>query len=155
MPRGRDPKLTDEARAFAVQALACFDPPSVVVAEIKKEFGLTITTQAVEAYNPTRRAGAKLSAKWKALFEETRKAFLGTQAEIGISHRAVRLRALERMAQKAENMGNLALAKDLLEQAAKEVGNAYTNTRVLTGAEGAPLIPPKSLDHFYGGTGNA
>jgi hypothetical protein len=136
-----EPKLTDEARAFVVQSIAMFDPPGVVAANVKKEFGLTITPQGCEAYNPTRRAGQKLAEKWKALFEETRKAFLENTAEIGISHRTVRLRALQRMVDKAESQGNVALAAQLLKQAAEEMGNAYTNTRVLTGPNGSPLIP--------------
>jgi hypothetical protein len=144
-----EPKLTDQARAFVVQSLAMFDAPSVVAAAVKQEFGLIVTPQAVEAYDPNKRAGAKLSAKWKALFAATREEFLEGQAKIGISHRVVRLRALERMAARAESMGNLALAKDLLEQAAKEVGDAYTNTRVLRG--GLELTTPKTLDDFYGG----
>lgn len=137
-----EPKLTDEARVYVVQALACFDAPGVVAAAVKKDFGLVISPQGCEAYDPTKKAGAKLAAKWKALFEQTRKTFLEDTARIGISHRAVRLRALQRMAEKAEGSGNLVFAASLLEQAAKEVGNAYTNTRVVTGANGGPLIPP-------------
>lgn len=134
-----EPKLTDDARTFVVQSLAMFDPPSVVAAAVKKEFSLTITPQGCEAYNPTKRAGAKLADKWKALFEETRKAFLEDTAEIGISHRTVRLRALQRMVEKAEGQGNTALAAQLLKQAAEEMGNAYTNRRELTGKDGGPV----------------
>lgn len=141
MPARGEPKLTDEARTFVVQSLACFDAPSVVKANVKKEFGLDVTAQSVEAYDPTKRAGVKLSAKWKALFEATRKGFLEDTSSIAISHRAVRLRALQRMAEKAESMSNMALAAQLHEQAAKEVGDSYTNRRELTGRGGAPLIP--------------
>lgn len=134
-----EPKLTDDARTYVVQALACFDAPTAVSLAVKKEFDLSITPQGCEAYDPTKRAGAKLSAKWKALFEETRKTFLEDTSRIGISHRAVRLRAIQRMAEKAETMGNMALAAQLYEQAAKESGDAYTNRRELTGRNGAPL----------------
>lgn len=158
-----EPKLTEEARTYAVQCLACFDAPSVVAAAVKKEFGLIITPQAIEAYDPTKRAGRKLTAKWTALFEETRKAFLEDTSRIGISHRAVRLRTLQRMAEKAEAMGNLSLAAQLQEQAAKEVGNAYTNRRELTGKDGAPLpgaqiivptMTPKEAAEAYADTLN-
>ena len=134
-----EPKLTEEARTFVVQALACFDSPATAAAAVKKEFDLVITPQGCEAYDPTKRAGAKLSEKWVALFEETRKTFLQDTSRIGISHRAVRIRALQRMAEKAEGMGNLALAAQLFEQAAKEMGDAYTNRRELTGKGGSPL----------------
>lgn len=43
------------------------------------------------------------------------------------------------MADKAKGSGNLVLAATLLEQAAKEMGNAYTNRRELTGPAGGPI----------------
>lgn len=137
-------KLPPEAQTYVVQALACFDAPTVVAEAIRKEFGVSITPQSVEAYDPNKRAGAKLAPKWRTLFEETRQAFLEDTSKIAISHRAVRLRALQRMAEKAEAMGNIALAAQLFEQAAKEAGDSYTNRRELTGKNGAPLpaAPP-------------
>lgn len=135
-------KLTREQQTFAVQALACFDSPSVVAASLRKEFGVVITPQTIEGYDPTKKAGAKLADRWKALFEETRKAFLGDTAAIAISHRAVRLRALQRMSDKAETQGNMVLAASLLEQAAKEVGDSFTNRRELTGKDGKDLPAP-------------
>lgn len=151
-----EPKLTDEARAFVVQSLAMFDAPSIVAAAVKKEFALTITPQGCEAYNPTRRAGKLLAEKWRAMFTETRKAFLENTAEIGISHRTVRLRALQRMVDKAETQGNVALAAQLLKQAAEEMGNAYTNTRVLSSPGGgaafqiinAQMTPKEAADAY-------
>lgn len=135
-------KLSEGVKTFIVQSLACFDTPSVVVAAVKKEFGEEITRQAVEGYDPNKKAGTNLSDKWRALFDETRKTFLEDTAAIAISHRAVRLRALQRMAEKAETQGNMVLAANLLEQAAKEVGESFTNRRELTGKGGAPLQPP-------------
>jgi hypothetical protein len=132
-------KLTQEQQTFVVQSLACFDSPSVVVAALKKEHDVVLTAQAVEAYDPTKRAGRNLAAKWLALFEETRKTFLEDTASIAISHRAVRLRALQRMADKAETQGNLGMVSSLLKQAAEEMGGAYTNRRELTGAGGGPI----------------
>ncbi|OOG61971.1 hypothetical protein B0E45_31690 [Sinorhizobium sp. A49] len=136
--------LKDEVKTFIVQSLACFDTPSVVVEAVRKEFGATITRQSVEGYDPTKRAGSNLAEKWRLLFEETRKTFLEDTATIAISHRAVRLRALQRMAEKAENAGNMVLASSLLKQAAEEVGNAYTNRRELTGKDGKDLPVPVS-----------
>ncbi|MBB3772034.1 hypothetical protein FHS55_002643 [Angulomicrobium tetraedrale] len=120
-------KLSDAVKTFIVQSLACFDTPSVVVDAVRKEFGEQITRQSVEGYDPTKRAGASLAERWKAIFEATRAEFLEDTSKIAISHRAVRLRALQRMAEKAENMGNMALAAQLHEQAAKECGDAYSN----------------------------
>jgi len=132
-------KLTREQQTYVVQALACFDTPSVVVASVKRDFCVVLSPQLVETYDPTKKAGRNLALRWKALFEETRKIFLEDTASIAISHRAVRLRALQRMAEKAENSGNMVLAANLLEQAAKEVGDSYTNRRELTGKDGSNL----------------
>jgi len=137
----RKPKLPVEVQTFIVQQLACFDTPSVVVNSVKAEFGLTITRQRVELYDPNKKAGQALSQRWRELFEATRKEFLEDTSKIAISHRAVRLRALQRMADRAEHIGNMALAAQLHEQAAKEVGDSYTNRRELTGKGGSALIP--------------
>jgi hypothetical protein len=128
--------LSAEVQAFIVQALACFDSPSIVAVAVKQEFGLTITRQLAESYDPTKRAAKNLAAKWKTLFDATRKTFLEDTSTIAVSHRAVRLRALQRMADKAETQGNTTGAAALLEQVAKEMGNAFTNTRVLSSPGG-------------------
>jgi hypothetical protein len=134
-----DAKLTDEVRAFVVQSLAMFDTPSTVAAAVKAEFGIEISRQAVENYDPTKKAGKSRPFKrWKQLFEETRKTFLEDTATIGISHRTVRLRALQRMVDKAETQGNMVLAASLLRQAAEEMGGG-PNRREHTGKDGTPL----------------
>lgn len=131
--------LSDEVKTFIVQQLACFDTPSVVAKAVKDDFGIDIARQSVEAYDPGKRAGVALSEAYREIFAATRKAFLMSTAEIGISHRSVRLRTLQRLAEKAERQGNMALVASLLEQAAKEAGNSFTNKRELTGADGAPI----------------
>ncbi|QFI65778.1 DUF2280 domain-containing protein [Sinorhizobium alkalisoli] len=137
-------KLSDEVKTYIVQALSCFDSPSVVAAAVKKEFGVDVSRQLVESHDPNKKAASGLAPKWRVLFEETRKTFLEDTATIAISHRAVRLRALQRMAEKAENQGNMVLASSLLKQAAEEVGGAYTNRRELTGKDGKDLPVPVS-----------
>jgi hypothetical protein len=137
-------KLADDVKTYIVQALACFDSPSIVSAAVKKEFGVEISRQLVESHDPNKKAASGLAPKWRALFEETRKTFLEDTATIAISHRAVRLRALQRMADKAETQGNMVLASSLLKQAAEEVGGSYTNRRELTGKDGKDLPVPVS-----------
>lgn len=119
--------LADEVKTFIVQALACFDPPSAVVRAVKAEFGETVSPQQVEAYNPERRAGRNLSEEFREVFRVTRERFLEDTAGIGISHRVTRLRTLQRLADRAEAQGNIALAANLVVQAAKEMGDVYTN----------------------------
>jgi len=132
-------QLAPDVQTYIVQALACFDSPKTVADAVKAEFGVVVTRQLVETYDPNKKASNRLAAKWVALFKATRTEFLEDTSKIAVSHRAVRLRALQRMAEKAENMGNMALAASLFEQIAKEMGDAYTNRRELTGKGGAPL----------------
>ncbi len=122
--------LNNEVKGFMVQALACFDTPSQVAAAVREEFGIEVTRQQCEAQDPTKRAGRDLAKKWVTLFHDTRKRFREETAEIPIANRAYRLRALGRMAVKAENSKNMALTAQLLEQAAKEVGDVYVNRRL-------------------------
>jgi len=48
---------------------------------------------------------------------------------------------LDRLAAKAERMGNMAMVSQLIEQAAKEAGGAFTNKHRVehTGKDGAPI----------------
>lgn len=135
--------LTDDVKMFIVHALACFDTPQQVADAVKAEFGLTVTRQQCQAYDPGKSMGAKLSKKWCEIFDATRKAFLVDQASIPIANQNFRLRALNNLYQNAAARGNVALAAQLLEQAAKESGGAFTNRREMTGKDGAPLIPQK------------
>ncbi|WP_164705043.1 DUF2280 domain-containing protein, partial [Pseudomonas viridiflava] len=115
--------LKHEVKSFIVQALACFDTPSQVVEQVKQEFSIEISRQQCESHDPTKRAGVNLAARWVTLFHDTRKRFREDTAEIPIANRAYRLRALGRIVEKAEGMRNLALALQVLEQAAKESGD--------------------------------
>lgn len=149
-------KLSEAAKTFVVQSLAMYDPPSAVAKAVRTEYDVVITPQSIEAYDPTKRAGARIADKWKTIFEETRKTFLEDASKIAVSHRAVRLRALQRMAARAEETGNLALAAQLLEQIAKEMGDAFTNRRVVSApGGGAPFqiinqtMSPKEAAEAY------
>lgn len=119
--------LKDEVKLFIVQALACFDTPTQVARAVKEEFGLDVLRQQVACYDPNCYVGRNLSQRWRTVFEDTRKKFREEVAEIPIASRAFRLRALARMAQHAEGMRNIALAVQVIEQAAKEVGDMYVN----------------------------
>lgn len=119
--------LSNDVKAFIVQALACFDTPSQVAAAVKEEYGIEVSRQQCESHDPTKYAGRDLAKRWRVLFDDTRKRFREETADIPIANRAHRLRTLGRMAEKAEGMRNLALTAQLLEQAAKEVGDVYVN----------------------------
>jgi len=142
--------LAPDVKAFIVQALACFDTPSQVVEAVQKEYGISVTRQQVETHDPTKTSGKGLAKRWVTMFEDTRKRFREDTAEIPIANRAFRLRALGRMAERAESTKNLALAAQLMEQAAKETGGAYTNKQQvdLSSADGSmsPKAAPTGVD---------
>lgn len=139
-------RLKPEQKLFIVQRLACFDTPTMVAKAVREEYQVELSRQVVEGYDPTKYAGRNLAKKYKQVFEDTRGTFLEDTSGIAISHKAVRLRTLQRMAEKAETMGNMVLAKDLLEQAAKEAGDAYSNRRVVDHRSGDGSMTPKSVD---------
>ncbi|HHG0425722.1 TPA: DUF2280 domain-containing protein [Yersinia enterocolitica] len=136
--------LKPEVKAFIVQALACYDTPSQVVAQVKQEFSLTLTLQQVSSYDPTKAIAKNLGQKWIDLFNSTRSRFQTEISDIPIANRAYRLRALDRMATKAETMKNFAMTAQLMEQAAKEVGDAYTNRQKVdhTSSDGSMASKP-------------
>lgn len=141
-------KLSDEVKTFIVQALACFDSPSVVAASVKTEFGVVVSRQHVEAFDPNKKAASGLSDKWRALFSATRKAFVDDASSIGWAHRSTRLRLIQRVGEKAETMGNLSLALQAAEQAAKEMGDAFTNRQKLdhTSSDGSMSQKPTVIE---------
>ncbi|NIY47279.1 DUF2280 domain-containing protein [Cedecea colo] len=139
--------LSPEVKAFIVQALACFDTPTKVAEQVKQEFGLVVTLQQVSSYDPSRAMAKNLGQKWVELFHETRKRFQTELSDIPIANKAYRLRTLDRMMTKAENMRNMALAATLIEQAAKECGDAYTNRQKVehTSPDGSMATKPTTI----------
>lgn len=134
-------QLTEPVKLAITQALACFDTPTQVADFVKEEFGIVITRQQASQYDATKTTGKSMSKKLRAVFEATRAAFLESTADIPIAQQSYRLRVLQRMLTKAEKQGNMAMVSQLLEQAAKESGGAFTNKRELTGKDGRPLMP--------------
>jgi hypothetical protein len=132
-------KLTDDVKLVVVQRLAMYDTPQQIADAVKEDFAIEVTRQAIHYYDPTHEP--KPPEKWRDIFARTREEFLKSTADIPIANKSVRLRRLERMALAAERMKNYALAAVLHEQAAKEVGEVYTNkskvdlnaTRPITG----------------------
>jgi hypothetical protein len=118
-------QLSDAQKAFIVVRLACFDQPSEVAEAVKLEYGMDVTRQQVNYYNPETAEGERLSPKLKELFHATRTRFLENVQEIPIANQSYRLRELQKLYH--ANPRNAVLRADLLEQAAKEAGGAFTN----------------------------
>jgi hypothetical protein len=139
--------LKNEVKSFIVQALACFDTPSQVVETVKNEFGVVLTRQQVESHDPTKACSKGLAVKWQTLFHDTRQRFREETAEIPIANRAFRLRAMNRFVERAETMKNIGLAMQILEQAAKEVGDVYVNRQKKSDEDGEPVVPTSVQVH--------
>lgn len=119
---------------FVVQCLARFMTPTDILEEVKKEFGIEMGREHVRAYNPTQRSD--VAEKWKVLFNTERAKFIADVSTIGIAHQPYRLAELQKLYHATKSPG---LKRELLEQAAKEVGGAFTNRRELSGQGGAPI----------------
>lgn len=136
--------LDVKVRRFIVQQLACWDTPTQVAQAVKEQFGIEVSRQQVANYDPTKVAGRDLSKELRALFDETRAKFKADVEAIPIANQSYRLRVLARLARDAEQQGNKALVAQLMEQAAKETGGAYTNKRTLEGGD-----PSKPIHHAH------
>lgn len=120
--------LNTKVKAFIVRGLATYMTPSEVVDAVKQEFdGLEVTRQQVSKYDPDKASGINLSDKWKQLFVKQRKDFNDEINSIPIANKAYRLAMLDNMARDAFESKNRPLVAKLLEQAAKEVGEVFTN----------------------------
>lgn len=137
MPK-QDRRLSDQVKAFIVTRLAMFHTPMEVVRMVKEEFGLELPRQQVHSYDPNR-VNYQSAKKWADLYYETRQRYTTDVFDVALAHKAVRLRELERLYRKAFEMGNLMMASNLLEQAAKEVGGIFSNRREIGGIGGGPI----------------
>lgn len=130
--------LTPQIKRFIVQALACFDTLSQVAEAVKSQYGLVVSRQQVEIHDPTKRCSKGLAKRWVYLFHDTRAAFHSAIADIPIANRSYRLRVLDKMAVDAEKAGNLRMACQLFEQAARECGDMYLSRRRTAGSSHRP-----------------
>lgn len=143
-------KLKEEHKVFVVVHLARYSTPSEVVDAVSEEFGLQVSRQQVQKYDPTSRAGESLAKGLKDLFYETRRAFKKKVGELPMSHQAYRLNELHKQYVRASRAGNQPLACEILKQAAQEVGGLFTNKRTLTvgGMERAREALAQMLEEF-------
>jgi hypothetical protein len=115
--------LTDEIKAFIVRGLARYETPTRVAASVEAQFGVAIDRRQVYAYDP---AGSRPPAqRWIDLHAATRAKFLAAVAEIGVAQKLVRLRMLDRFANRADENNQMERAAAFLVQAAKECGGFY------------------------------
>lgn len=126
-------RLSEPHKRYVVIRLGHFRTPTEIVEEVKELFGLELTRQQVFYYDPTA-PSSKTPKKWAKLFGEARDEYLAAEATVGIAHERYRLEQLQelyRRAKTAGRAGNIPLAAQLLEQAAKERGGVFTNRHKL------------------------
>lgn len=122
--------MDDKVRAYIVTRLACYDSVKDIHASLV-EMEIDISAQAISRYNPENVNGP--SGKWKDLFDHARTEFLQAMAEEPMANRAFRLRKLHTIFDKHMAGKNYVMAAAVLEQAAKETGNVYTNVAKVQG----------------------
>lgn len=121
-------RLESEHKVFIIQRLACYDGLTDVINAFAERYGERLASSQVAYYDPTNTQGGRELAKdWRDLFYETRRRYINDTSEIAIAHQTHRLRVLDENERKARKMGNLAMSNACLEQAAKEIGNVFTN----------------------------
>lgn len=129
--------LKKEIKLFIVRSLARFNTPTETAELVNQDYGVQVTKQQCEKYDPTKRAGENLSDELKAEFEVTRKDFLEKPQNIPIANLSVRLQRLENQYQKHSK--NRVAALNILKQAAEDMGGKYTNRQEITGKDGEAL----------------
>jgi hypothetical protein len=131
-------EIAHEVRAFIVTHLACYETPTAVAKAVKEAYDIVLNRSTIAHYHPES-TGARLAPEWVDLFHEMRATFKARMREVPIADRAYRMWRLQQILDREDDRGNLAGARDALEQAAKEEGGAFTNKRELTGENGAPI----------------
>jgi hypothetical protein len=142
-------KLDPQHQVFIVQSLATYERPKAVQDTLKQNFDVEITLQGVLHYDIS---NPDLLKKWKTLFNSTRAKFLKDSMRIPIANKSYRLQKLQRMFETEESavpqLQNKKRMQAILEQAAKESGDAFTNKQKLehTGKDGAPIETKQAVD---------
>ena len=119
--------LNNKVKAFIVQGLATYMTPSEVAEAVKQEFSIEVNRQQVSCYDPNMAAGINLSQKWRDLFKQFREDFNAEIQAIPVANKAYRLTVINKMVVESVKSKNRPLVASLLEQAAKEMGEVFTN----------------------------
>lgn len=131
--------LSRAVQKFIVEQNACDEKPSDVVKAVKEEFGVDISRQLVERYDPTKAAGSKLSEKLSEHYWEVREKYERQEDERGIGSISYRLRRLAVIERIAFAKGSYNIVMECLKQAAEDKGGKYTNRREMGGPGGGPI----------------
>ncbi len=137
-------RLKKEVQTYIVRSLAQFNTPQETATLVKEEFGIDVTRQQCEAYDPTKRIGKDLSQSLKKEFEISREEYLDKPKNIPIANQTVRLDMYQKLIIKNKSP---VMALKILKQAAEEMGGKYTNkTDVTTNGESINSVKPTVIE---------
>lgn len=122
------PTLTTEQKVFVIKGFARYMTAPEVAVAVKEKFGVEVPSQHLCQYHPDT-ASFRAAEKWRELFHTERKAFLTNVDAIGIANKSFRLQSLAQLHAIAMSRKNVKQATEILEQAAKEMGEVFTNRR--------------------------
>lgn len=125
-------ELTEELKTEVVLRLARFERGAEIIKWLKVEHGLECSFQQIHQYDASKPQFTS-GDKWRQIFDAARKAFLHDVAAVPAAQQAYRLNMLQKGIEESAKKGNWPLVSSLLEQAAKEVGGAFTNVRINAG----------------------
>ena len=141
MTQKKPNKLKDEHRAFLVREFACYSSPQEAADALKETFGIEITPQGAQHYDATSENGKRQAAKkWHELFEVYRNAFLhDIEKRVPEAHKSVRIQELAKASRAFKRSKNYLSMARMLEQLAREMGDAFSNRREFTGKDGGAI----------------
>ena len=139
--KGYPRKVPDEVAEYIVGRFAMWETPDEIAGQIKDLFNVEFNKQTICQYNMSRPANKHMGRKWHEMFAAARERFLTNIYDIPLANKAYRLKFLDEMAHDAKKSKNRPLASQIAEQAAKEVGDAYSSKRKieLTGKDGGAM----------------
>jgi hypothetical protein len=137
--------LPEEVKRVIILQCARWERPTAIAKMVKEQFGIDVSPQATEAYNPERRVGRNLSKAHRELFYAEREKFRQSIDAIPIANAAYRLRKLQEYSEQAEDAGELAMAMAALKQAAQDLGGQFTNN---VNVSGTITKAPVDLSHL-------
>ena len=130
-------RITKKVKLFIVRMLPEFETPTQASKTVKEIFNVDVSPQQCEAYDPTKRTGQDLSQELRDKFFEYRRIANEELEAIPVANRRYRLQLLQNLVEKYPD--NPVFIPKWIEQAAKEMGNQYTNKQEITGAGGGPI----------------
>jgi hypothetical protein len=141
-------KLPTLAKFTIVKALAHNYMPMEVVALIQSEFGITISRQTVEHYDP--RKSAQIAKCWESYFLQELRAYNQALDNIATESRAWRQKQRCKLLEISEKRGDAALSLRIIDSAMKEAtGGFLVRTSRSKRVKYNPALDHKSVGHQW------